>query len=104
MGGICMLPAVERDGRSTTREIMLYSTTLIFVSLAPAVLGMAGSAYAVGAVVLSTIYFAYGLKQRRLHLPPTAPGSTHAARLLLRAAVICLPLLCGRMMLGVCWW
>ena len=103
MGGICMLPAVERDGRSTTREIMLYSTTLIFVSLAPAVLGMAGLAYAVGAVVLSVIYFAYGLKLRRLNLPPAAPESKQAARRLLRASVIYLPLLFGLMMLSAAW-
>ena len=103
LGGICMLPAVEKDGRSTTREILLYSATLILVSVAPALLGMTGLLYALGAVVLSVFYFGYGLKLRRLNLPPAAPESKVAARRLLRASVIYLPLLFGLMMLSAAW-
>src|SRR5690348_17224492 len=58
--GIRMLPVVERDGRSTTREILLYSITLIPVSVAPAILGMTGWVYAAGALLLSAGYFYYG--------------------------------------------
>ena len=49
------------------------------------------------------IYFAYGLKLRRLNLPPAAPESKQAARRLLRASVIYLPLLFGLMMLSAAW-
>lgn len=102
-GDIRMLPVVEKDGRSTTREILLYSATLIPVSTAPAILGMTGWVYAVGAVLLSTIYFWYGLRLRRLHLAPTAPQSKPAARDLLKASVVYLPVLFALMMANAAW-
>jgi len=98
-GGIRMLPVVEKDGRSTTREILLYSLSLIPVSLAPVVLGMTGRVYLAGALVLSIAYFYYGLRLRRLKLAPSAPQSKHTARQLLRASVIYLPLLFALMTL-----
>jgi len=64
---------------------------------------MTGLLYALGAVVLSVFYFGYGLKLRRLNLPPAAPESKVAARGLLRASVIYLPLLFGLMMLSAAW-
>jgi protoheme IX farnesyltransferase len=102
-GGIRMLPVVERDGRSTTREILLYSATLIPVSMAPAILGMTGWAYAAGAAVLSAIYFCYGVRLRRLHLAPTAAHSKPAARQLLKASVLYLPVLFALMMANAKW-
>ena len=102
-GGIRMLPVVEKDGRSTTREILLYSATLIPVSMAPAILGMTGWAYAAGAVVLSTIYFWYGVRLRRLRLAPTAAQSKPAARQLLKTSVVYLPALFALMMANAAW-
>ena len=92
-GGIRMLPVVEKDGRSTTREILLYSASLIPVSLSPVVLGMNGTVYLAGAFILSVAYFWYGLRLRRLQLPPSAPQSKMPARRLLQASVIYLPTL-----------
>jgi protoheme IX farnesyltransferase len=92
-GGIRMLPVVEKDGRSTTREILLYSASLIAVSLAPIVLGMTGWLYSAGALMLSFGYFWFGLRLRRLELSPDAPESKKPARQLLQASVIYLPLL-----------
>ncbi|HEV2113557.1 MAG TPA: heme o synthase [Terriglobales bacterium] len=92
-GGIRMLPVVEKDGRSTTREILLYSLSLIPVSLGPVVLGMNGPTYLAGALILSLGYFWFGLRLRRLHLPPCAPESKKTARQLLQASIIYLPLL-----------
>lgn len=92
-GGIRMLPVVEKDGHSTTREILLYSASLVPVSLGPVVLGMAGWVYLVGALVFSVAYFWCGLRLRRLKLAPCAPGSKKTARQLLQASVIYLPLL-----------
>lgn len=99
-GGIRMLPVVEKDGRSTTREILLYSLSLIPVSLAPVVLGMTGAIYFTGALLLSSAYFWFGLRLRRLNLPPAAPQSKKTARQLLQASVLYLPLLFALMMLN----
>jgi len=56
--GIRMLPVVEPDGRSTARQIVLYGIALIPVSLAPSLLGMAGSIYLIGALALG-LWFLY---------------------------------------------
>src|SRR3989449_7308090 len=50
-GGIRMLPVVETDGKSTGRQIMLYSLALIPVSLVPTFLGMSGRVYFTGALL-----------------------------------------------------
>src|SRR5713101_4060408 len=47
-GGIRMLPVVEPDGKSTARQILLYSLALIPVSLLPTFLGMSGWLYLAG--------------------------------------------------------
>jgi protoheme IX farnesyltransferase len=99
-GGIRMLPVVEKDGRSTTREILLYSLALIPVSFAPVILGMAGVDYAIGAVVLGAAYFWFGVRLRRLQLPPAAAESKRVARHLLQASVTYLPLLFALMMIS----
>ncbi len=84
--GIRMLPVVDGDGESTSRQIMAYAFNLIPVSIAPWMLGMAGPVYGVAAFVLSCGYFYYGWKAARLR-------TIAQARLLLRASVIYLPLL-----------
>ncbi len=98
-GGIRMLPVVQKDGHSTTREILLYSVSLIPVSIAPVILGMTGSIYFAGAIVLSIAFFWVGLRLWRLKLPPSAPESKKPARQLLQASVIYLPLLFALMMI-----
>src|SRR5207302_4811085 len=52
--GILMLPVVDREGTSTFRQIILYATALVGVSLLPAVLGLAGVVYFFGALVVCT--------------------------------------------------
>jgi protoheme IX farnesyltransferase len=99
-GRIRMLPVVEADGRSTVREILLYSLALIPVSLAPAFLGMAGTIYLAGALVLGVALLWFGVRLARLHLPPTAARSKAAARQLLQATVFYLPLLFALMMIN----
>ncbi len=95
-----MLPVVEADGRSTVREIVLYSLALIPVSLAPSLMGMAGRIYLVGAFVLGTALLWFGVRLARLHLPPRAARSKAAARHLLQASVFYLPLLFALMMIN----
>jgi protoheme IX farnesyltransferase len=59
---------------------------------------MTGWLYLAGAIVLSLGYFWFGLRLRRLDLPPYAPESKKPARQLLQASVIYLPLLFALMM------
>jgi protoheme IX farnesyltransferase len=99
--GIRMLPAVEKDGRSTTRKIVRYSLALIPVSLLPVLLDVAGNTYLIGAVILSAAYLWFGLRLRSLGLAPVANESKPAARRLLQASVLYLPLLFALLMLSV---
>ena len=50
--GLQMLPVMDEDGVQTSRQMVRYCLVLVPVSLLPAVLGMAGPLYIVGAVVL----------------------------------------------------
>jgi protoheme IX farnesyltransferase len=99
-GSIRMLPVVEADGRSTVREILVYSLALIPVSLVPSFLGMSGRTYLVGAFVLGVALLWFGVRLARLHLPPTAARSKAAARRLLQATIFYLPLLFALMMIN----
>jgi len=92
-GGIKMLPVVEEDGKSTVRQILAYSLVLIPISLLPAMMGMAGKVYLVGAALLGAAFFYYGTRLASLHMPVTNPASKLRARHLLRASVIYLPIL-----------
>jgi protoheme IX farnesyltransferase len=78
----------------------MYSLVLIPVSMVPTFLGMAGSIYMFGAVVLGLILLCFGLRLACLHLPVNAPRSKQRARQLLQATVIYLPLLFVLMMLN----
>ena len=93
-GGIRMLPVVETDGKSTGRQIMLYSLALIPVSLLPTFLGMSGRIYFAGALVLGrgTVLCrraAGQVQDGAGHCPLEAAGAPAAAghRVLLAAAV-----------------
>ena len=84
--GIKMLPVIEPDGVSTGRQIVCYAAALITVSLAPVLLGMAGTAYLVGAVLCGLGYLYFGVLTARVK-------TTLQARRLLQASVIYLPLI-----------
>jgi protoheme IX farnesyltransferase len=84
--GFRMLPVEAPDGGSTARQIIGYGMALVPVSLLPTLFGMAGSLYFVAALVLGLAYLGYGL-----HMGRQLTGQ--AARQLLRASVIYLPLL-----------
>jgi heme o synthase len=97
---IRMLPVVESDGRSTAREIILYSLLLIPVSAAPTMLRMSNWVYAAGALVLSAIFFWTGARLAALKASPAEPHSKTRARHVLQASVFYLPLLFGLLMLS----
>jgi protoheme IX farnesyltransferase len=90
--GIRMLPVVEPDGSSTARQIVLYASTLIPISLLPVVLRMSGKIYLAGALALGVWFLYTGVR--------VAFDRTNArARSVLLASVIYLPLIYGLMVL-----
>ena len=89
--GIRMLPVVEPDGMSTARQIILYATTLIPVSLFPVLFGMAGRIYLFGALALGGWFLYTGVR--------VAFDLTNVrARKVLLASVIYLPAIYALMM------
>jgi len=90
--GIRMLPVVEPDCRSTARQILLYGMALIPVSLTPALMGMSGKVYGLGALLLGLWFLYSGV---RVALERT---KVRARRVLL-TSVVYLPLIYGLMLL-----
>jgi heme o synthase len=97
--GIRMLPVVEADGGSTIRSIIGYSIALLFVSLAPFMLGMTGKFYFVSALLLGAAFLLAGLRLALAGIPPTVARSKKLARGILQASVFYLPLLFAIMMI-----
>ncbi|HVW11204.1 MAG TPA: heme o synthase [Bryobacteraceae bacterium] len=90
--GIRMLPVVEPDGNSTARQIILYASTLIPISLFPFLFGMSGRIYLVGALILGFWFLYTGVR--------VAFDRTNVrARAVLLASVIYLPAIYGLMVL-----
>lgn len=90
--GIRMLPVVEPDGRSTARQIVVYGMALIPVSLTPALMGMSGIIYGVGALVLGLWFLYSGVRV-------ALDRNILRARHVLLASVLYLPLIYGLMLL-----
>ena len=90
--GIRMLPVVEPDGESTARRILVFLLLLIPVSLAPSFLGMTGSIYLAGALMLGLYFLNAGVQVFR-------DRSLLRARAVLLASVVYLPALYGLMLL-----
>jgi protoheme IX farnesyltransferase len=90
--GIQMLPVVDPDCRSTARQIVIYGIALIPVSLVPALLGMSGRLYLVGALALGLWFLYSGV---RVALERTLVR----ARGVLITSVLYLPLIYGLMLL-----
>jgi protoheme IX farnesyltransferase len=84
--GIRMLPVVEPDGGSTARQILLYSVLLIPISLLPKWMGMTGTIYMIGALILGLFFLYSGI---RVSLDRT---KVRARRVLL-TSVVYLPVL-----------
>jgi len=88
--GILMLPVVDREGTRTFRQIILYATALVGVSLLPAVLGLAGVVYFFGALVVCTALV-------QVCLWAASNKSNVRAKWLMHATVLHIPLLLGLM-------
>lgn len=85
-GGFKMLPCVEPDGKSTFRQILLFSVLLIPVSAVPFLTGLSGKIYLTGALVTGLCLLFIGQKLAASH-------TLQDARALLRATVVYLPVI-----------
>jgi protoheme IX farnesyltransferase len=85
-GGIRVLPVLEPDGASTSRQALTYAATLIPVSLLPGLIGVAGLLYVGGAVAAGVLMLAAAANFARTRTPS-------AAKRLFLASLIYLPLL-----------
>ena len=88
--GVRVLPVVDPDGASTERQVVLECVALVSVSLLPAAAGWTGPIYLAGALVLGLAFSAVGVEQALVPSP-------RAARHVLLASLIYLPLLLGLM-------
>jgi protoheme IX farnesyltransferase len=93
---IPLLPVLEPDGRSTGRQALLYAVVLVPVSLAPALVDLAGPGYVAVALVLGTALVALSARFAR-------ERSTIAARRLFLASIVYLPLLWGALVVDRIW-
>jgi heme o synthase len=76
--GIRMLPVVDRSGDSTFRQIVCTSAILVWVSALPSVVGMAGTLYFFGALVLGMLLLQVGLWANRSRTNARAKWLMHA--------------------------
>jgi protoheme IX farnesyltransferase len=84
--GLCMLPVQDPDGVQTGRQMVHYCLVLIPASLLPALVGLAGPLYVVGAVLLGLGFLLRTIGFARV-------SSLMQARRVLRASLIYLPAL-----------
>ena len=85
-GGFPHLTITHSGADGASRQIILYCCTLLPVSLLPTTLGVTGSGYMFGAIICGLVYLGYGTAVAIVRTPV-------AARRLLRASVIYLPVL-----------
>jgi protoheme IX farnesyltransferase len=84
--GILMLPVVEKDGRITSRQIVMFGMLTVVTSLAPFFLGFAGWIYLIASIILGGWFLMACIRAARAKNVP-------AARKLLLATVAYLPFL-----------
>jgi protoheme IX farnesyltransferase len=84
--GFRLLPVIDRDGRSTGRQIILNCAALLAVGLLPTLVGFAGATYFFAALTLGSVFLWYGFRLATLR-------SLTSARHLLFASLIYLPAL-----------
>jgi len=94
--GIPLLPVLERDGRRTGQQALLYSAALWPVSLLPPLVGLAGGLYLVVATVLGLTLIALSASFAR-------DRSTETARRLFVFSITYLPLLWGALVADRLW-
>jgi heme o synthase len=84
--GFPMLPVIEPDGRSTSRQAVIYTTALLPLALAPTLAGLAGPVYFAGALLLTAALLGISLRF-------AATRAVADARWLFVASIVYLPIL-----------
>ena len=84
--GVRLLPVIDAQGRATERQILSGCLGLLAVSLLPTLIGLAGSVYFAGALVLGAAFVVLGAQQA------LSPSASRARRVLL-ASLLYLPAL-----------
>lgn len=95
--GLAMLTVADRRGRATRHQALIYTLTLVPVSLVPVPLGLGGTAYFWGALALGVLFLV------RAGVFAARPGAD-TARGLFRYSVLYLPLLLGLLVLDTLAW
>ena len=90
-GGFLMLPVIDKRLEMTGRQIILYSLSLVTVSLMPALFGMSGVIYFLAALLLGIAFTGFGFVCAR-------SKRREDARQLFLASIIYLPALLAAMM------
>jgi protoheme IX farnesyltransferase len=70
--GIKMLPVVDRDGKLTARQIVMFTLMLVAVSLAPFFFGLSGWIFGSVAFLLGCWFVYVSVKTARAKTPATA--------------------------------
>ncbi len=84
--GMPMLTVVDPSGGLARRQLIVYTATMIPVSMYPSLIGLTAEIYFFGALAMSLVYFAAALRM-------ALRTSQNSARALLRVSVIYLPAL-----------
>jgi heme o synthase len=84
--GFPMLPVIEPDGRSTARQAVVYAAALLPVALAPTLVGMSGTVYFAGALVITLLFLGVSIRFAMTR-------AVRDARQLFFASIVYLPLL-----------
>jgi len=84
--GIKMLPTLEKDGKITARQIVLFSILMFAVSLAPFFIGLAGIYYLGGALLLGIWFLWTSIQTAR-------QKTVEKSRKLLLVSVLYLPII-----------
>jgi heme o synthase len=92
-GGHKMLPSIDPTGRVTARQSTLYALALVPAGLLPTVVGMAGTGYFAGALVMGLIYLGCSVRFWN-------DVSDASARRLLRASFLYLPVILALLLLN----
>lgn len=91
--GIKMLPVVEKDGKITAQQIVIFTVMLLPISLAPFFLGVSGPIYLIGAIILGLWFLVTSIQTARAK-------SVEKARRLLLVSVLYLPVIFALMVLN----
>jgi protoheme IX farnesyltransferase len=91
--GIKMLPVIEKDGKITSQQIVIFTVLLLPISLAPFFLGFSGLIYLIGAIILGTWFLVVSIQT-------ALSKSVEQARKLLLFSVLYLPVIFALMVIN----